>query len=154
MLTCTRGGICVTSSLVVLRKFKNRKLVWQVIRSRAVNYSVRFDFDINGPADLPQVHHSPGQHWWGHTEEGGGDHRGPTGPREGVEAGQVHPPLPRDPAEDPGRPAAPHAVRLPVWAGHHLHWVLRQLLLRGEGQADRYARTGTGLPWVLKLLAG
>ncbi|TTC00281.1 Arginine--tRNA ligase, cytoplasmic [Bagarius yarrelli] len=40
--------------------------------------------------------------------------------------------------KDPGRPAAAHAVRLPVRAGHHLHRVLRQLLLRGKGPADRF----------------
>lgn len=100
-------------------------------------------FIVSNSHVLLQVHRPTGQHQRGDAEEGGRDHGGAAGARQGVEAGQVHPALPRDPAEDPGGPAAAHAVRLPVRAGHHLHRVLRQLLLRGEGPADRYpARPG------------
>ncbi|KAJ0061769.1 hypothetical protein NL108_008286 [Boleophthalmus pectinirostris] len=45
--------------------------------------------------------------------------------------------FPRGPTEDHRRPAPPHSLRLPVRARHHLHRVLRQLLLRREGQEDR-----------------
>lgn len=88
---------------------------------------------------LSQVHHPSGQNRRGHAEEGGRDHGDPLGPRQGVEVGEVHPAFPGDPAEDSGRPAPPHAVRLRVRARHHLHRVLRQLLLRGEGPADGWA---------------
>ncbi|KAG5843255.1 hypothetical protein ANANG_G00148830 [Anguilla anguilla] len=41
-----------------------------------------------------QVDHPPGQPGRGGAPEGRGDHRGAAGPREGVEAGEVHPALP------------------------------------------------------------
>lgn len=61
-----------------------------------------------------QVHRPSGQPGRGYAQEGCRDNGDPAGPRQGVETGEVHPALPGDPAEDPGRPAAAHSVRLPV----------------------------------------